>query len=263
MPMHRYGTLEIANWVGSAPASPASSPTVDPQGVHFLKRAARSTTTRPTRCATTLRRRSRLCLVRRQPLPESPVGPFHLAEVRIAARVGPRPPFSCCKAFATMKRRGRLASRWAIASRRADRAEGLHYQRAARRDQGADRVDVLLTHREPLPAPAQPTATVNPPSSTASRLAGLSIEANFQHQRCRQAQDRTLDGEACPPAAHAGDHPMRATIGVADWVMGAIEFTVDPSRAPNRHGIRGVVSSQSSVFSSRFLTDIRRPITVT
>ncbi len=93
--------------------------------------------------------------------------------------------------------------------------------------------EVKLTNREPLPGtrfnqlPTVNLATLNGKPI----LAGLSIESNFSNND-KGLQKITLDGEACRTGnAIRITNPMAATVGVTDWTMGAIEFTVDPTQA--------------------------------
>jgi hypothetical protein len=238
MPMHRYGTGDIKAWLASAPAIRTLKPEAwTLKGVRTLEARCEiddapadvlvPPSLRPCMPA--------YCSIAVSRVPDSPVGPFGLAEIRVAARVGPRPTFFLLRSFCDNEAaRKELAARWGYRVDAGDVSlKDLHYQAHGTAEvEGRIVLDVLLSHREPLPGTRfNQLPTVNLAKLDGKPiLAGLSIESNFSAND-KGRQKITLDGEALGLGrALRPLNPMAATIGVTDWTMGAIEFTVDPAR---------------------------------
>jgi hypothetical protein len=239
MPMHRYGTGDIRAWLVTAPTLATLKP--DPwtlKGVHTLEaRSEIDDTPADVLVPPSLRpAMPAYCSIVVSRIPESPVGPFGLAEVRVAARVGPRPTFFLLESFCDNEAaRKELAARWGYRVTAGEIAlKEEHYRAIGTVTVGGKTVlELLLTHREPLPGTRfNQLPTVNLVKFDGkAMLAGLSIESNFSTND-KGRQHITLDDEACNTGGALRPlNPMAATIGVTDWTMGAIEFTVDPSQA--------------------------------
>ena len=238
MPMHRYGTGDIKTWLATAPAIATLKPEawvlknvrtlearfeIDDMPADVLVPPS----LRPCMPA--------YCSIAVSHIPDSPAGPFGLAEVRIAARVGPRPTFFLVNSFCNNEAaRKELASRWGyrVAPGKVALKE-LHYVATGSVTvNGKTVLEVKLTNREPLPGTRfNQLPTVNLTTLNGKPiLAGLSIESNFSNND-KGLQKVTLDGEACRTGnAIRITNPMAATVGIADWTMGAIEFTADPTQ---------------------------------
>ncbi|HEX4113041.1 MAG TPA: acetoacetate decarboxylase family protein [Stellaceae bacterium] len=239
MPMHRYGTGDIKSWLAAAPAIASLKPEAwTLKGVHTME--ARSEiddlpadalvppSLRPCMPA--------YCSIVVSRIPESPVGPFGLAEVRVAARVGPRPTFYLVDSFCDNEAaRKELAARWGYRVSPGEvTLKEEHYRAIGTvKVKGKTVLELLLSHREPLPGTRfNQLPTINLCTlGGKSILAGLSIESNFSTND-KGRQHITLDHDAW----HVGGalrllNPMAATVGVTDWTMGHIEFTVDPAQA--------------------------------
>jgi Acetoacetate decarboxylase (ADC) len=239
MPMHRYGSGDVKAWLASAPAIASLKPEAwTLKGVRTMEArceiddmpadALVPPSLRPCMPA--------YCSIVVSHIPESPVGPFGLAEVRVAARVGPRPTFFLLSSFCDNEAaRKELASRWGYRVSPGEVAlKELHYMATGTVTvKGKTVLELVLSHREPLPGTRfnqLPTINLAKLDGKAV-LAGLSIESNFSTND-KGKQKITLDGEACRTGGALRPlNPMAATVGVTDWVMGAIEFTVDPERA--------------------------------
>jgi hypothetical protein len=237
--MHRFGTGDIESWLASAPTIATLKPEAWVlKGVRTMEArceidddpadALVPPSLRPSMPA--------YCSVVVSRIPESPVGPFGLAEVRVAARVGPRPTFFLLNSYCDNEAaRKELASRWGYRVAAGDVAlKEEHYRALGTVTAGGKNVlELVLSHREPLPGTRfNQLPTVNLAKLDGKPiLAGLAIESNFGANDKGQ-QHITLDNEAW----RAGRalrllNPMAATVGVTDWTLGAIEFTVDPARA--------------------------------
>jgi hypothetical protein len=240
--MHRYGTGDIASWIASAPAIATLKPDAwTLKGVRTLE--ARSEiddmpadmlvppSLRPCMPA--------YCSIVVSHVPDSPVGPFGLAEIRIAARVGPRPTLFLIKSFCDNEAaRAALASRWGYRVAAGEVAlKELHYKATGTVTIGGKTLlEVVLSHREPLPGTRfNQLPTVNLATLDGKPiLAGLAIESNFSTND-KGKQQITLDGDAVGTGrALRLTNPMAATVGVTDWTLGAFEFTVDPTQPAER-----------------------------
>ncbi|MGH6988351.1 MAG: acetoacetate decarboxylase family protein [Stellaceae bacterium] len=240
MAMHRYGTRDIKRWLASAPAIQSLKPEAwNLKGVHTLE-ARCEVDDVPADALVPPSLRPAIpayCSVVVSRIPDSPVGPFSLAELRVAARVGPRPTYFLLNSFCdNPAARKELASRWGYRVAAGEvKLKEEHYRAIGTVTvDGRTVLDLLLSHRELLPGTRfNQLATVNLAKLDGKPvLAGLSIEANFtscdkgcQHLAAFDAAAWGT-GEALRPL-----NPMTATIGVTDWTMGAIEFTVDPAVA--------------------------------
>jgi Acetoacetate decarboxylase (ADC) len=239
MPMHRYGSGNVEAWLASAPAIATLKPEAwTLKGVRTMEArcevdddpadALVPPSLRPAMPAYVSVVVSRI--------PESPVGPFGLAELRVAARVGPRPTFFLLKSFCDNEAaREELASRWGYRASSGDvTLKEDHYRAIGTASVGGKTVlQFTLSHRAPLPGTRfNQLATVNLCKLAGQAiLAGLAIESNFSANDKGQ-QHITLDNEALGVGnALRLLNPTAATVGVTDWTMGAIEFTVDPARA--------------------------------
>ncbi len=238
MPMHRYGTGDVKAWLASSPAIATLKPEAwTLKGVHTMEArcevdddpadALVPPSLRPAMPAYVSVVVSRI--------PESPVGPFGLAEVRVAARVGPRPTFFLLKSFCDNEAaRKELASRWGyrVAAGEVTLKED-HYRAVGTAAVGGKKVlEFTLSHREPLPGTRfNQLATVNLCKLDGKPiLAGLAIESNFGPND-KGKQHIAIDNDAFGVGrALKLLNPTAATVGVTDWTLGAIEFTVDPAQ---------------------------------
>jgi Acetoacetate decarboxylase (ADC) len=242
MPMHRYGTGDIKNWLAGASTITSLKP--EPwtlKGVQTME-ARCEIDDAPADVLVPPSLRPGIpayCSVVVSRIPDSPVGPFGLAELRVAARVGPRPTFfllgSYCDNEAARKE---LSSRWGYRVAAGEvKLKSEHYRAIGTVTvKGRTVLDFLLSHREPLPGTRfNQLATVNLAKLDGKPiLAGLSIESNFTVND-KGRQHITLDNEAFGVGrALRLLNPTAATVGTTDWTLGAIEFTVDPSEAAER-----------------------------
>ncbi len=133
-------------------------------------------------------------------IPESPVGPFGLAELRVAARVGPRPTLFLLKSFCDNEAaRKELASRWGYRVSPGEVGPERDHYRAIGSVAAAGKtvMQFTLSHRAPLPGTRfnqLPTVNLCRLDGKAI-LAGLAIESNFSANDKGQ-QHVTLDNEA-------------------------------------------------------------------
>jgi Acetoacetate decarboxylase (ADC) len=239
--MHRYGSLDVKEWAASAPVIGGWTP--EPwtlKGAHILECRTEIDDLPADHLVPAALRPSipTYGAVVVSKFPESPVGPFALAELRIASRVGGRPVFFVLGAYCDNEAaRRELSQRWGyrLAAGEIALAER-HFRASATVSAGGRPVlEVELTHREPLPGTRFNTlAAVNLVRSRESRelvLAGLTAEIVYAKCDGGRQHIARLDGEAF----NAGRwfrplSPMTATIGIADVTLPAFEFTVDPSR---------------------------------
>ncbi len=238
MPMHRYGNGDIKSWLASAPVIASLKP--EPWTLKGVR-------TMEARCEVDDDPADALVPPSLRPampayvsivisrIPDSPVGAFGLAEVRVAARVGPRPTYFILKSFCDSDdARKELASRWGyrVAAGAVAMRED-HYRAVGTVTVGRKVVlDFTLSHREPLPGTRfNQLATVNLCKLDGKPiLAGLAIESNFGAND-KGKQRITLDNDAIGVGRSLKLlNPTAATVGVTDWTMGAIEFTVDPAQ---------------------------------
>lgn len=239
MPMHRYGTGDIKGWLATAPAIATLQPEAwTLKGVQTMEArceiddvpadALVPPSLRPAIPA--------YCSVVVSRIPDSPVGPFGLAEVRVAARVGPRPTYFLLNSYCDNEAaRKELASRWGYRVAAGEvKLVSEHYRAVGTVTAGGKTVlEFLLSHREPLPGTRfNQLPTINLCTLDGKPiLAGLSIESNFATNDKGQ-QHITLDAEAWRGGRSLRLlNPTAATVGIADWTLGAIEFTVDPAKA--------------------------------
>lgn len=238
MPMHRYGTGDVKAWLASAPTIATLTPEAWAlKGVRTMEaRCEIETAPADPLVPPSLRPcMPAYCSIAVSRVPESPVGPFGLAEVRIAARVGARPTFFLLHAICDNEAaRKELAGRWGYnvsAGEVAIRNE--HYRAVGTVTAGGKQVlEFLLSDREPLPGTRfNQLPTVNLCKLAGKPiLAGLSIESNFSDND-KGNQHITLDTAAWHAPGLKLLNPTAATVGVTDWTLGHIEFTVDTEKA--------------------------------
>jgi hypothetical protein len=237
--MHRYGSGDIKAWLKAAPAIATLTPE---------KWELKGVRTMEARCEVDDLPADALVPPSLRPaipayvsvvvsrVPDSPVGPFGLAELRIAARVGPRPTYFLLRGFCDNEAaRKELASRWGYRLAAGEvKLKSEHYRAIGTVTVGDKTVlDFTLSHREPLPGTRfNQLATVNLCTLDGKPLlAGVSIESNFSANDKGQ-QHITVDNEAFGVGrALRLLNPTAATVGVTDWTLGHIEFTVDPHQA--------------------------------
>ncbi|MGH6982345.1 MAG: hypothetical protein ACREFC_14180, partial [Stellaceae bacterium] len=97
---------------------------------------------------------------------------------------------------------------------------------------GKNILEFLLDHRDPLPGTRfnqLPTVNLCKLDGKAI-LAGVSIEINFTDND-KGGQHITLDNAAWHAKGLKLLNPTSATVGVTDWRLGNIEFTVDTEKA--------------------------------
>jgi hypothetical protein len=238
MPMHRYGTGDIKAWLAAAPTIATLKPEAwTLKGVRTMEARCEiedapadplvPPSLRPCMPA--------YCSIVVSRVPDSPVGPFGLAEVRVAARVGARPTFFLLQAICDNEAaRKELAARWGYNVSSGDVAIRNEHYRAVGTVTAAGKtvMEFLLDRREPLPGTRfNQLPTVNLCKLDGKPvLAGLSIESHFSDND-KGNQHIALDAAAWHAKGLKLLNPTAATIGVTDWTLGAIEFTVDPERA--------------------------------
>jgi hypothetical protein len=238
MPMHRYGTADIKTRLAYAPTIKTLKPEAwTLKGVRTMEARCEIETApgdplvppslRPCMPA--------YCSIVVSRIPDSPVGAFGLAEVRVAARVGPRPTFFLLNSFCDNEAaRSVLASRWGYTVAAGEVAiRNEHYRAVGTVTEGGKNVmEFLLDHRDPLPGTRfNQLPTVNLCKLDGKPiLAGLSIESNFSDND-KGNQHITLDTAAWHAKGLRLLNPTSATVGVTDWTLGHIEFTVDAEKA--------------------------------
>lgn len=239
--MHRYGTLDVNEWAASAPTINGFKP--EPwtlKGVQILECRTEIDDDLvdplvPPSLHPSIPTYASICISR---VPESPVGPFGLAEVRVAARVYGRPVFFLLNAYCDNEAaRRELSSRWGFRVEAGEVAiESLHYKATGTVSAGGKKVlELNLSHRTPLPGGMRlgflPTVNLahNGADNGKLVLAGLSIEATYAGADSGKQHIDLLDGEAFRCARRfRPTGPMSITVGTADLVLPVIEFVVDP-----------------------------------
>ena len=237
--MHRYGTLAVDGWLASAPTIDGLNP--EPWTLKGLKILECRTEIDdepadnlvppslrpaiPAYAAITVSR-----------VPDSPVGAFTLAELRVAARVGGRPVCFLLNSYCdSAAARQALAARWGYRVAAGEVALSERHFRAVGTVAVGGRtiLEVRLTHREALPGTRlNVLPTVGLARNRAdgrTLLTGLAIEASYGACDGGRQDIATLD----PEAFNCGRwlkplSPMSITIGTADLTLRGFEFTVDP-----------------------------------
>jgi hypothetical protein len=169
-------------------------------------------------------------------VPESPVGPFKLAEVRIAARIGGRGVYFVLNSFCDNEAaRTELTERWGYPVAEGEISlKDLHYMAAGTVTAGGKTVlDIRLSHREPLPgtrlnAPATLNLVRNREDGKLL-LAGIPVASTYTRNDRGRQEIQVLDADACRTGGNLRPtNPLSITIGAADLTIPGIEFTVDP-----------------------------------
>ena len=238
MPMHRYGTADIKARLAYAP----TIKTLKPEAWTL-----KNVRTMEARCEIldapgdllvppSLRPcMPAYCSIVVSEIPDSPVGRFGLAEVRVAARVGPRPTFFLLNSYCDNEAaRKELSSRWGYSVSAGEVSiRNEHYRAVGAVTAGGRNIlEFLLDHRDPLPGTRfNQLPTVNLCKLDGKPiLAGVSIEINFTDND-KGDQHITLDNAAWHAEGLKLLNPTAATVGVTDWTLGNIEFTVDVEKA--------------------------------
>jgi hypothetical protein len=236
--MHRYGTLDVAARAASAArlerfgGEPWSL-----KGVHVLDcrteiDAAAGDAIVPPSLRPGIPAYGSIAVLK---VPESPVGPFSLAELRVGVRIGSVAGFfivgAVCDSAAARKA---LAGRWGYPVRAGEvRLEELyHLARGVVEVHGRTVLDVVLTERRPLPGTRLNVASLvnlaqGPDGGLV--LANTPVQIAYAQPEGGRQVLNAFDG----PAFGAGDafrpaFPMGATIGVADLTLGGIDVVADP-----------------------------------
>ena len=238
--MHRHGVLDIAARAARAPRLVAFG--AEPwtlKGVHILDcrteiDAAAGDALVPPSLRPGIPSYGSIAVLQ---VPDSPVGAFSLAELRVGVRVGAMPGVFLVGAVCDSEpARQALAERWGYPVVAGEvRLEELYHQaRGIVRVDGRTALDLRLTDRKVLPGlRLNLTSIVNLAHAADGRLilANTPVQLTYaQADGGRQMLD-AFDGSAFG----AGEHfrpafPMGATIGVADLTLGAIDVLVDPLR---------------------------------
>ncbi len=239
--MHRYGSLDIETRGAGAPV--LTDFAVDPwvlKGVHVLD------------CRTEIAAEAGDALIppSLRPaipsygalsvsmVPDSPVGPFTIAELRVGVRIGAVAGLFLVGAVCNSARACEaLRARWGYRVVSGEvTLEELYHQAAARAVvDGRVVLGLRLTDRRPLPG-----TRINVPSIVNLGRRGADgplILANTPVQIAYAQADggrfvlEVLDGAAFGAGdAFRPSFPMGASIGVADVTLGAIDVTADPTR---------------------------------
>ena len=170
-------------------------------------------------------------------VPESPVGPFTLAELRVGVRVGSAPSFlvvgAVCDSAAA---REALARRWGYAVVPGEVSlEALYHQVTARAwtDSGPA-LELRLTDRRLLPGTRMNVPSiVNLAHAPDGRLVLVNapVQATYAQADGGPHQMPVFNGQVFGAAdCFRPAFPMGAAFGVADLTLGAVAFTIDPVR---------------------------------
>ena len=173
--------------------------------------------------------------------PESPAGPFLLAEARVGCRSGARPRGFLARGFCNSREAAKaLGERWGYPLQEAEIVLAKRYDRIhARVGEGSGTVlDMTLLNPEPVSGnDLQYLASLNVAQvirdgTPVQRLVQVDPEYGFRSADRGRPQ---LDGFVASAWQLQGArpvHPVSASFAVADVTMPVIRYLVDPDRSP-------------------------------
>ncbi len=236
--MHRYGTLDIAARAGAAPRLKAlgGEPWIL-KGVHILDcrmeiDAAPADALIPPSLRPGIPSYGAVVVTR---VPDSPVGPFVLAELRVGVRIGAVAGFFVVGAVCDSEAaRQALAERWGYRVAPGQvRLDDLYHQVAARVETAGRLVlDLRLTERRLLPGTRMNTPSiVNLAQAPDGSLTLVNAPLNAAYAQADGGPHimPVFEGEAFGAGgAFRPMFPMGGAFGLADLTLGATAFTIDP-----------------------------------
>ncbi len=173
--------------------------------------------------------------------PESPVGPFVLAETRVGCRSGARPrgflARGYCDSPAALKA---LGERWGYPLQLAEVTLAKRYDRIHAEVRAVSKtiLDMTLLNPEPVSGndlqylASLNTAQVVRGGSTLPRLIQVDPEYAFRSADRGKPQLGSFDADAWQLAGARPVHPVSASFAVADVTMPVIRYLVDPAKPP-------------------------------
>jgi hypothetical protein len=167
--------------------------------------------------------------------PDTPVGPFSLAQARIGCRAGVRPRGFLTRAFVDSPAAAEaLAARWGFACSTADVALRRYHDRVAMTvsDGGRHILDAQLVRPEPVSgADVQYVANMNLARVDGSPLL-VQVDPEFTFHKAERGRPEVSTFDA--PAWHAEGariaYPVSASFSVVDTGFPRIRYVVDPDR---------------------------------
>ncbi len=174
-------------------------------------------------------------------VPESPVGPFVMAEVRVGARSGARPRGLVLRAYCdSAEAAAALGERWGYPLVVAELALKKYYDhiRGTVTVGGRSVLDMALVNPEPISGnDLQYLATLNlgrvsRDGAEAVRLIQVDPEYVFHSSDRGKPQLSVFEPAAWELEGARPVHPVSASYAVADIAMPALRYLVDPARSP-------------------------------
>ena len=174
-------------------------------------------------------------------VPESPVGPFTLAEARIGARSGARPRGLVVRAFCDSDDAiSALGRRWGYPLVKADVVLEKRYDhiRGSVTSEGKCVLELALVNPEPISGnDLQYLATLNLAhvdrgGTEAVRLVQVDPDFTFRSSDRGQPQLTTFDAAAWALDGARPVYAVSASYAVADIQMPELRYLVDPDKAP-------------------------------
>ncbi len=174
-------------------------------------------------------------------VPESPAGPFTLAEAKVGCRAGARPRALSVEAFCdSAEARGALAARWGYPVRDAEVEFGRRYDRCwvTVRSGGRIVLDAHLVDPEAISGndiqylATLNTARVERDGATVARLVQVDPEYQFHSADRGMPELLAFDGEAWGLPGAEPYWPVSASFAVADVTMPELRYLVDPAKPP-------------------------------
>lgn len=174
-------------------------------------------------------------------VPESPAGPFTLAEAKVGCRSGARPRALSVRAYCdSAAAREALAARWGYPASEADIDFARRYDRSwvTVRAGGRTVLDAHLVDPEAISgADIQYLATLNTArvereGTAAARLIQVDPEYQFHSADRGMPELLAFDGEAWGLPGADPYWPVSASYAVADVAMPELRYLVDPAKPP-------------------------------
>jgi hypothetical protein len=174
-------------------------------------------------------------------VPESPLGPFVLAEARIGCRSGARPRGLSMSAFcSSVEAIGALASRWGYPLRQADVQLQKRYDRVVGdvSFDGRPVLEISLMNPEPIAGndiqylAGLNAAQVQREGGPAARLVQVDPDYVFRSADRGKPHLGAFDAEAFGLSGATPVWPVSASYAVADITMPELRYLVDPAKPP-------------------------------
>ena len=180
-------------------------------------------------------------------VPESPVGPFLLAQVRLGCRAGVRPRGYLLRAYSDSEAAcAALAERWGYACRRGEvRLQHYHDRVSAGVTAGGDEIlDIALVNPEPISgADIQYLASLNLARHSAEEDGGLLVQVDPEYRFHRAERGRPQVGafvrEAWAAEGVDPVYPVSGSFAQVDTGLPRIRYVLDPER-PALQGTRKI-----------------------